>query len=66
MRFYLSCLGLLLGLLACGIKGPPRPPQAQADSPPVRVEAGAFEEGEAEGEEPSLAEETLPFEEELR
>ncbi|MCL2012998.1 MAG: hypothetical protein FWG75_09460 [Cystobacterineae bacterium] len=60
MRCCLLYLGLLLGLLACGIKGPPRPPPKRPASP------GMDNPLEEKKEWKGPMEEKLNFEEELQ
>ncbi|MCL2179020.1 MAG: hypothetical protein FWC28_02660 [Proteobacteria bacterium] len=57
----LSYVGLLLGIWACGIKGPLRPPpkaKVEAQTPAAAPTQGPEEEG--------VVEEKLPFKEEQR
>jgi len=60
MRHALLYMGLLgmLGLLACGIKGPPRPPPKEREGAP----AAQGTQAQAPGEAPHGAEEKPPFE----
>gem|GEM_PF-3053926 len=60
MRRCLACLGLLLSIPACGIKGPPRPPEARAKAPTKAPAVQAW------GLQNSMEEKKLQFEEELR
>lgn len=65
MRRHLGFLGLLC-ILACGIKGPPRPPlKAKGEAPASPVETLREEAPEATGEQ-HWVEEKLTFEEELK